>query len=220
MMIKLLGRLPLGVVSILAVSGVLFLSSDIASARVGVGMGAGEIRLTSSVKPGGIYTLPKLRIFNTGDETTTYGLDVAYHAERPELRPGQDWFSFSPSTFTLPAGESQEISVTMTVPVKAEQGDYFAFLESGPIASDNSGGTTVGVAVASKLFFTVAPANLFQAILYRVSSFFNTYAPWSWVGLAVVLLTLSVLLFRRFFHFHIHIAVKEKKVKGNTVEEQ
>ena len=204
---------PLGIVSIFAVCGMLFFSADTASARVGVGMGAGEIRLSSPVKPGGIYTLPKIRIFNTGDETTTYGLDVAYHAERLELRPGQDWFSFSPATFTLPAGESQEISITMVVPVKAEQGDYFAFLESGPVDTSKPGGTTVGVAVASKLFFTVAPANIFQATLYRVSSFFNTYEPWSWVGLAVVLLFIFAIIFKRFFSFHFHIAVKEKTVK-------
>lgn len=218
-MSKLIKHVPFGIVSILAVCGMLFSVADVALARVGVGMGAGEIRLTEPVKPGGIYTLPKLRIFNTGDETTTYGMDVAYHAEHPELRPGQDWFSFSPATFTLPAGESQEISITMTVPVKAEPGAYFAFLESGPVDL-NKPGTTVGVAVATKLFFTVVPANIFQAILYRVSSFFSTYAPWSWVCLVVVLLALSALLFRRFFHFHIHIAMKEKKVKESVVEEK
>src|SRR3989344_5605127 len=122
---------------IFAVLVALFLfSSSVAFAKIGVGMGAGEIRLTEPMKLGGIYQLPNLRIFNTGDETTTYGRDVAYRQDYPELRPKQDWFSFNPATFTLEAGKSQEVQVTMIVPVKAEPGDYFAFVESGPVASD------------------------------------------------------------------------------------
>ena len=200
-------RTSAGVLAIVVLFGAAFLFAQTALARVGVGMGAGEIRLTEPVKPGGIYTLPKLRIFNTGDETTTYGMGVSYHAERPELRPRKEWFTFSPATFTLPAGQSQEISITMTVPVKAGPGDYFIFLESGPVAS-NKPGTSVGIAVATKLFFTVVPANIFQAVLYRTSTFFSTYAPWSWVGLAVVACLALVVFFRKFFSFN--IAMRKK----------
>lgn len=186
-------------------SATLFFSFVISvSAKIGVGMGAGEVRLTEPVKPGGIYTLPSLRVFNTGDEVTTYGFGVAYHQENPQLRPRKEWFTFNPETFTLEAGKSQEVSITMTVPVKAEPGDYFAFLESGPVAS-NKPGTSVGVAVATKLFFTVVPANIFQAVIYRVSSFFNTNSPWSYIGLGVVLFILAVFLFRKFFSFNIGV---------------
>lgn len=177
-------------------------SATVVSAKIGVGMGAGEIRLTEPVKPGGMYSLPPLRIFNTGDETTTYGMDIAYHQDHPELRPKQDWFSFNPMTFTLEAGKSQEIQVNMMVPVKAAPGDYFAFIESGPVAS-NQPGTSVGVAVATKLYFTVVPANIFKAIQYRVSSIFETYSPWSWVALAFVSFVLIILFIRKFFSFNI-----------------
>lgn len=173
-------------------------------AKVGVGMGAGEIKLTEPVKPGGIYSLPTLRIFNTGDETTTYGMNVAYHQDYHQLRPGQGWFSFNPATFTIEPGKSQEIEVTMMVPVKAEPGDYFAFVESGPLAS-NKPGTSVGVAVASKLFFTVVPANIWQAAGYRVSAFFNAYSPWPWIGLGLVIVTILFLLFKKFFSFNIAV---------------
>jgi hypothetical protein len=186
--------------------GFLVLSSPAALAKIGVGMGAGEIRLTEPIKPGGIYTLPSLRIFNTGDEVTTYGMNVAYHQDRPELRPGKDWFSFNPATFTLEAGKSQEVKVTMLVSVKAKPGDYFAFVESGPVASDKPG-TSVGVAVATKLFFTAVPANIWQAIGYRVSAFFDTYSPWSWGGLGLIVLIVFVVIVRRFFSFN--IAVKK-----------
>lgn len=92
----------------------LFLFSlQVALAKVGVGMGAGEIKLTESVKPGSIYSLPTLRIFNTGDETTTYGMGVAYHQDYHQLRPGEDWFSFSPATFTIEPGKSQEVEIIL-----------------------------------------------------------------------------------------------------------
>lgn len=181
-----------------------FLSAFTASAKVGVGIGAGEIRLTELVKPGEIYTLPSLRIFNTGDETTTYGMGVAYHQDNPQMRPRKDWFVFSPATFTILPAESQEVLVTMIVPVKAEQGDYFAFLESGPVGTDKPG-TTVGIAVATKLFFTVAPANIWQAVLHRVSAFFRIHSPWSWIGLGIALFVILVFLFRKFFSFNIGV---------------
>lgn len=176
-------------------------------AKIGVGMGAGEVRLTDPVKPGGIYTLPTLRIFNTGDEITTYDMHVTFHQDHKELRPQKEWFNFDPEVFTIEPGGSQDVQVSMVVPVKTVQGDYFSFIESGPVVT-NSPGTSVGVAVATKLFFTVKPANIFQAIGYRISSFMNTNSPWSWIVLGVILLAIVMLLFKRFFSFN--IAVRKK----------
>ena len=201
---KLLLRNPLVIVLGILVAFFVSLSPMIVLAKIGVGMGAGEIRLDEPVKLGGIYELPSVRIFNTGDEITRYGMDVAYHQDYHQLRPAQSWFSFSPSTFTLKPNESQEVKVTMIVPVKAEPGDYFAFIESGPVAS-NAPGTSVSVAVATKLFFTVVPANIFQAISFRVSSFFETYSPWSWGVLGFFALVILVLILRRFVSFNINV---------------
>lgn len=183
---------------------VLVFSAGVALAKVGVGMGAGEIRVDELIELGGIYELPSVRIFNTGDETTTYGMGVAYHQDHYELRPGKDWFSFSPTTFTLEPNESQEVKVSMLVPLKATPGDYFAFIESGPVVS-NQPGTSVGVAVATKLYFTLVPANIFQAISFRVSSFFETYTPWSWGGLGFVVLIILFMIIRRFVSFNISV---------------
>jgi len=195
-----------GILSIFVIGLFLLPTTDV-SGRVGVGVGAGEINLTDDIKPGGIYELPNLRIFNTGDETTTYKMNVAYHQDYHQLRPGKSWFSFNPETFTLPPGESQEILISMIVPVKAEQGEYFAFLESGPVIS-NEPGTSVGIAAATKLFFTMVPANIWQATLQRVSSFFATYAPWSWIGLGITIVIIIFVLFKKFFSFN--IAMKKK----------
>lgn len=205
---KLFKYVILNILPVVTLSVVLFFGlSSTVSAKIGVGMGAGEIRITEPVKPGGIYTLPSLRIFNTGDEVTTYDLGISYHIEHPELRPTKEWFIFKPAIFTLEAGKSQEVSITMIVPVKAEPGSYFAFIESGPVAS-NKPGTSVGVAVATKLFFAVIPANIFQAFIYRVSSFFNTYSPWSWVGFILGLCVTIFVFFKKFFSFS--FAVQKK----------
>lgn len=175
--------------------------------KIGVGMGAGEIKVTEPIKPGGIYTLPSLRIFNTGDETTTYGMNIAYHQDHPELRPGKNWFTFNPPTFTLEPGASQEVAVTMLVPVKTDPGEYFAFMESGPVA-ENGPGTSVGVAVATKLYFTVVYANMWQAITYRIADMFSTYAPWSWVSLALFLILAVGVIFAKFFSFNVSLRKK------------
>jgi hypothetical protein len=183
---------------------VILFSATVVFAKIGVGMGAGEIHLTEPIKLGGIYQLPSLRIFNTGDETTTYGMNIAYHQDHPEFRPQKDWFSFDPAIFTLEPGASQEVAVSMLVPLKADPGDYFAFIESGPVPT-NAPGTSVGVAVATKLFFTLVPANIFQAIAFRVSSLFTTYSPWSWVGLGLAALIAVFATVRKVFSFNIAV---------------
>ncbi len=179
-------------------------------AKVGVGMGAGEIRVTEMVKPGGIYSLPPLRVFNTGDETTTYGMNVAYHQDNLQYRPQKSWFTFTPATFTIDPGESQEVQITMFVPVKTDPGEYFAFLESGPVPTVGAG-TSVGVAVATKLYFTVIHANFFEAFLYRLSAFLTTYAPWSWIGLGSVGLVAFLSIFAKFFSLNISLRKKNEE---------
>ncbi|QQR65052.1 hypothetical protein IPH92_00520 [Candidatus Kaiserbacteria bacterium] len=194
-----------GIVSVL-----FLLSSEEMFAKVGVGMGAGEIRVTESIKPGGIYSLPSLRVFNTGDETTTYGMNIAYHQDNPQLRPGKSWFSFTPATFTIEPGESQEVQISMSVPVKTDPGEYFAFLESGPVA-EGGPGTSVGVAVATKLYFDVVHANLWSALTYRVSTFLTIYAPWSWIGLGLLVCGAVAFIFARFFS--LDVSLRKKKTQ-------
>ncbi len=189
---------------------VFFAFSDEMMAKIGVGMGAGEIKVTEPIKPGGIYSLPSLRVFNTGDETTTYGMNVAYHQDNPQLRPGKSWFTFAPPTFTLEPGESQEVQIVMSAPVKMEPGDYFAFLESGPVAT-GAEGTSVGVAVATKLYFTAVHANLWEAVTYKISSFLRTNAPWSWIALGVGGALVFFALFARFFSLNISFRKKNEQ---------
>jgi len=176
-------------------------------AGVGVGVNLGKIEIDEPLKPGGIYNFPSLGVINTGDEPGDYEVEATYHQDQPQLRPAQEWFSFEPQQFYLEPGQSQSVAVKLTLPVKAKPGDYFAYLEAHPIIKAGPG-TTIGVAAATKAYFTVVPANIWQAITYRISSFFATYAPWTYVVLVIVIGAIIIVIFRKFFAFQIGIRRK------------
>jgi len=178
-----------------------------ALAGIGVGVNLGKIEIDEPIKPGGIYNFPSIGVINTGSEPADYELAITYHQDQPEIRPLQEWFSFSPSSFRLEPGESQNVAVKLTLPTNTKPGDYFAYLEAHPVIKAGPG-TTIGVAAATKTYFSVAPANIFQAISYRISSFLTVYAPWTYVVLIVVAGAVIIALFRKFFKFQINIKMK------------
>ena len=177
------------------------------SARMGVGIGTGEIKLDKPLKPGGFYDLPILAIFNTGTEASKYQVSIAYHQDNPELRPARDWFSFTPAEFYLEPGKSQTVKTTITIPLKTQPGKYFCFIEGFPIAKSQVGGASVGVAAAAKLYFTVQPANIFQAIFYKISFLFAKYSVWFYIIGSVLLLAIILSIARKFLSFN--LAVKK-----------
>ena len=185
----------------------LFASPLFTLASVGVGVNLGKINIEEPLKPGGLYTFPVIGVINTGDTAGDYAFEVTYHQDQPELRPDAEWFSFSPSTFSLEAGESQNVEIQLSLPVKMKPGDDFAYLEAHPVVVSGPG-TTIGIAAATKTYFTVVPANLWQALIHRVSSFFSLYAPWPQVVLAIIIGAVLLSLFRRFFSFNIGISRK------------
>lgn len=192
----------------LLISIVVFFIPFGAFGSVGVGVNLGKINIEEPLKPGGIYSFPVIGVINTGDETGDYELAVTYHQDQPELRPKEEWFNFSPSSFQLEPGESQNIVIKLSLPMKMKPGDYFAYLEAHPVITAGPG-TTIGVAAATKTYFTVIPANLWQAFTHRVSSFFVLNAPWTYVVLSIVVGATLIALFRRFFSFQFGISRKE-----------
>lgn len=199
-------------VSLFAI-GLLFPFAGIAA--LGVGVGTGQIDLDKPVKPGGLYTLPSLTVINTGDEPADYGVSVEYKQDQPKMSPAKEWFAFSPAEFHLEPGQSQVVEVKMNIPIKTVPGEYFAYLEGHPIKkSQSAGGATIGIGAAAKLMFTVAPANIFQGIYYRLAALIANNAPWSYVVLAVLVMSLLVTFFRRFFSFN--IGIKRKSGSGEA----
>lgn len=180
-------------------------------AKVGVGIGTGKIVLDQPLKPGLIYTLPILTILNTGDESSMYGVSITHRENQSEMNPPLDWFSFSPATFKLEPGKAQQVQVKLSIPIKgAKPGSYFVFLEGHPIKTVTAGGTTIGVAAAAKLYFTIESANIFVGLYYRIASLLTIYAPWSYVVLAIIIIAILILLIRKYFSLNFGFSVKKK----------
>jgi len=173
-------------------------------AAVGVGVGTGKIELDEPLKPGLSYTLPPLTVINKGDEASDYSVSVEYRTAAPELKPAKEWFDFNPTQFFLEPGKSQIVEINLNLPVRGvEPGDYFAFLQAQPIRKDEPGMATIGVAAAAKLYFTVEPANIFQAIYYKFASWYEKYHPWNSIVLAIILAAILIVIFRKKFKIQI-----------------
>jgi len=179
-------------------------------AKLGVGVATGKIVVEDELKPGMIYNLPALTVLNTGDEEAEYEVGTAYHEKQPELRPNKEWFEFSPQKFSLKPGEGQKVEIKLNLPVKTEPGDYFAYLEGYPLKKSESGQTSVGIAAATKLYFTVVPANMILGVYYKAASLWQIYQPWSSraaIGLGAVIVYLFL---NKYLGFQIGFRKKEK----------
>lgn len=189
----------------------LTLFPNMALAKIGVGVNTGKIQVDEKLKAGMIYKLPPITIINTGDEPSEYGTSIGYHQNQPELQPKQDWFIFSPDKFHLEPGKAQLVEIKINLPLRIEPGDYFAYLEGHPNVTTKKGTTTLGVAAATKLYFTVVPANIFYGIYYKIATFFNVYAPWPQRVLVVIGIVLALLMFKKFFNLQINLKKTQDK---------
>jgi hypothetical protein len=198
--------------SLLAIvlAGILLLCLPAAAiqAQVGVGIMPGIIRVDEPLLPGGRYNLPSLQVVNTGNKSSDYGVELAYMAEQDELQPPADFIIVSPASFHLEPGASQVISLSLDIPVKAKPGDYLAYVEAHPTATSSGGGMQIGVAAATKLYFTVKPASVFVGITNSIASFFTRNAPGSYIVPGVIVLGLVVFFLRRRIRVDIRIARK------------
>jgi len=194
--------------SLLLVSCLVLLLPIVVFGRIGVGIGTGKIQVDEPFKAGGIYDLPVLPVLNTGDEPGEYGVSIEYHEGQetnPEmgLRPAAEWFGFEPSEFYLESGKVQIVKITLTLPAKTQPGDYFCYLEGHPVKKSVSGQTSIGVAAAAKLYFTVSPANIFQGIYYRFISLYRRYHPWDTIILVIIFVGLILWFISKRFKFQI-----------------
>ena len=183
----------------------------LAMAKIGVGVGTGKIEIDNPMKAGLIYDLPSLVVVNTGDEPSDYSVAIQHRENQTQLIPSEEWFNFEPLNFSLEPGKTQVVNIKLTLPIKgAQPGDYFAFLQAFPVKKAEVSGTSIGVAAAAKLYFTVAPANIFIGLYYRVVSLFVIYSPWSYIVSAVILLAILGVLFKRFFKLNFKVNIGKK----------
>ncbi len=173
-------------------------------ARIGVGVGSGKIEVKEKLKPGQSYNLPLLPIINNGDEPSEYEATVEYHEGIPQLWPPREWIKFTPQKFYLEPGQVKNVVVELNLPVKAKPGDYFAYLEGHPVKKTvGTGGATIGVAAAAKLYFTVVPANIFSAWYYKLSALYRQYYPYDIITVGLLAALYVVYLVKKNFKFQI-----------------
>lgn len=182
------------------------------SANVGVGVGTGKIAVEEPLMPGGTYKINPIVVLNTGDEASDYSVDVTYLHEQPELRTPEAWVGFNPKTFHRNPQETQTVAVTLTLPLDAEPGDYFCFLEAHPVTEGE--GFRIGVAAATKLYFSVKPANIVSALAHKVSSFMSETAPVSYIIIIAVLALAALVVLRK--HVSIEVSRKKKPPEGGS----
>lgn len=194
----------------------LTLLSGIVLAKLGVGVNTGTIQVDEKLKGGMIYNLPSITVINTGDEAAEYRMSVSYQKDQKLLAPDKAWLDFSPDAFDLEGGKTQVVEIKIKLPLRSKPGDYFAYLEARPIATVNRGGTAVGVAAASKLYFTVAPANAFLGMYYRIASMWTQYMPWSQVIVGLMAFALILSIFKKF----VRLEIKAKPAKKSPSKEE
>ncbi|MDP2671630.1 MAG: hypothetical protein Q8P13_04215 [bacterium] len=180
---------------------------------IGVGVGTGKIVLNEKLKPGATYKLPPLTVFNTGTVTATYKIRPAFNEKQSQKKPKASWFSFSPEKISINPKKSEVVTARLSLPLSAPPGDYFVYLEAVPDQTVQKGTTSVGVAAATKLYFTVVPANFLMALLYRIISIYQQFAPWSYLlTLLVVSITLIIVLRRVIIRLLLTIARLLEKI--------
>ncbi len=173
-------------------------------AQAGVGVNVGSIQVDQDLNPGGTYNLPAIGVINTGNDANDYSLRITYLADRPEMRPPEDWFSFNPPVFRLEPGDDATVGIRVHVPVAARAGDYFALLEAYPVPSGETG-VLISVAAATKLSFTVRPSNVFTGSLVWAYHRMNDTSPYSYIVLGLLILVILGFLSRRFIPFKIDV---------------
>lgn len=190
-----------------------FVFPQITFAKLGVGVGLGKVQIDEKLTPGGIYKLPSLPVINTGDEKADYEIEVTYLEGQTELRPDSAWFSFNPKHFTLEAGKSQLVEVTLTLPVNARPAAYFAFLEAHPLAKQE--GVTIGIAAATKLNFSVKPVGVLGGAVERLRSLLETTRPGTYIALGIVGGLIIIVLASRYLDVRIRLKkTKEEEDKA------
>lgn len=194
---------------ILSVLVLLFVFTVSAYATVGVGINNGKIIINDKLKPGVIYNLPDVIVFNTGTEVTNYEVSIKYNEKQTQLKPDESWFKFSPQRFTLAAKQAQKVKATLQLSLGAKPGDYFAYIDAHPVVGTLKGITTIGIAAGSKIYFTVLPSNIFISTYFRIITLITENSPWSYLIITAIVIILAGLIVIKKVHINISVRKKE-----------
>ena len=191
----------MGRIAVLGCLALLFAAAPApAAADRGVSISLGSIKVSVPLRGGEEYRLPKLFVSNPGDEASSYVMDGGPIANEADLGPDPAWFVFDPPSFSLDPGARREVAVVIRLPSDARSGQYVGLIRAALGTAGQSGGI-LGAAAATRLTFTVesGPASLIGALIDSIAA----AAPWSWIAIGALLLTILVVGIRRRFNFRI-----------------
>ena len=152
-------RRRLAAIVTLPMAGFLLLAFPAAAAAsIGVGIQVGPVRLAGIAHAGQTYDLPPVFVVNTGTEPETVRLEVQRLSKGTGRDVPKSWFRPGQTDVHLDAKQSATIPVQIVVPADAKPGPYFSDVVAHGSASIEAGQTTLGVAAATKLQFTVGKA--------------------------------------------------------------
>lgn len=152
-------RRRLAAIATLPMAGFLLLAFPAAAAAsIGVGIQVGPVRLAGIAHAGQTYDLPPVFVVNTGTEPETVRLEVQRLSKGTGRDVPKSWFRPGQTDVHLDAKQSATIPVQIVVPADAKPGPYFSDVVAHGSASIEAGQTTLGVAAATKLQFTVGKA--------------------------------------------------------------
>jgi hypothetical protein len=174
-----------------------------ATADQGVSVSVGRIDVTQRLSPGGRYHLPAIAVTNVGDVAQRYDVVVNYLDETGRTRPPSSWFRISPSSIDLASHESKVVQLDIDLPTGARPGSYLAMIEAHP--AQTAEGTLISAAAATRVSFSVKPANRFEAWRLRVDRTIDDYAPWSYALPALSLAILTLFMLRRSLRVNVNV---------------
>jgi hypothetical protein len=162
-----------------------------ASASIGVGIQAGPVRLGSVAQPGRTYDLPPVYVVDTGTEPESVRLVVKRLSHGPGRDVPPSWIQVSGPDVKLTAHQSARIPVQLAVPSDARPGAYLSDVVAHGSAGLSAGQTSLAVAAATKLEFTVGDHPASPGLF---AGFPGSLA---WAAAVLVLIAAAVLIIRR-----------------------
>jgi len=153
-----LHRLLLVVVGLLALVIAAGAGSSLVGAQAGVGIDPGEIAGLPPLADGESVSVA-MQVRNPGTDGASYEMIAQPLAGEAELQPDPTWFTFEPQAFDLEGGAAVEVQMTIAPPEGTDAGDYLALATAQLVLPEAEGsGAQVGAAVATKVYFTMSPA--------------------------------------------------------------
>lgn len=131
---------------------------QVVAAQASVSVGTAQLKPPVGIEAGKDYVFEPVVITNDGDLIGMFEMSVTFNETQVQHKPEAKWLEFSEQKFVLEPGQSKLVTVTLKVPVTAQSGEYFAYIEAGTSSVTTETITRVSAVSASKLSFETTPA--------------------------------------------------------------